>query len=50
LPESLGGTTTVVFSGGFGLLLLMHPPSAAQVNAMAEQRVMGDVLMLKPPV
>jgi hypothetical protein len=38
-----GGTTTVVFAGGFGLPLLMQPQSIAEVNTSA------DKIFIVPP-
>jgi hypothetical protein len=32
-----GGTTTVVFAGGFGLPLLMQPQSIAEANTSADR-------------
>jgi hypothetical protein len=31
------GTTTVVFAGGFGLPLLMQPPSIAEITISADR-------------
>ncbi len=39
-----GGTTTVVFAGGFGLPLLMQPQSIADANTSA------DRIFIFPPV
>jgi len=38
-----GGTTTVVFAGGFGLPLLMQPQSIAELNTSA------DKIFIVPP-
>jgi hypothetical protein len=39
-----GGTTTVVFAGGFGLPLLMQPQRIAEANTSA------DKIFIVPPV
>ena len=39
--EEPGGTTTVVFAGGFGLPLLMQPQSIAEANTSADRIFMS---------
>jgi hypothetical protein len=42
--EEPGGTTTVVFAGGFGLPLLMQPQSIAEATTNADRIFMFSIL------